>query len=345
MGELAIAPSFVVLGYIIPIFRYLEFVGEDLAPYLALLDLAPEDLRNFDLQIPDESMGPLLQLAEERTGDSNIGLRAGCHFNLGNIGLIGQLVLTCGLARQVFDLHKRYYGLIGNGSVQRFIYSEEEVTIELSRAPGLPPFTRHYFEFSLASWASMARSVVGERYSPSRIEFPVAGPADTQAQEEVFGCPVEYGRQDRAVVRFPVAFADIELFADNPPLRQALEGMANKQLLALQGEQSDSDPLVAQIKQSMGQRLAFGTPTVEQVAQDLGCSVRVLQRQLSERQRRFSDVLDLVRKQRTEHMLGDSSLSLVDVALMLGFSEQSSFQRAFKRWFGMTPAAYRRVLI
>ena len=343
-AESSAPQSFVALGYIRPLFKYLQAKGQSPEPYLQRLGLQQEQLSQFDLQCCDVAVSDMFEWAAERTGDANLGLHAGTHMHLANIGLIGQLVLTCGMARQVFELHARYYNLMGSGSVQTYEYGDDEVVIRLSRVPGLPNFSRQYYEFSLSTWATLARSIVGQQYNPSRVEFPAPGPADASEQEALFGCPVHYVATEEMRVYFPRAFADIELFSDEPELRQSLEMMASQRLMQLQGRQSDGDPLIARVKQGVSDRLMHGTPTMEQIAPQLDMSVRKLQRELSQRNQRFSELIDLVRKQQVERFLKDSELSLVDAALMLGFAEQSSFQRAFKRWFDVTPADYRRRL-
>lgn len=333
-----------VLGYIRPLFKYLAEQGEPLAPYLEWLGLAEEQLNQFDVQCSDERVNELFEWAAERLGDANLGLHAGKEIHLANIGLIGQMVLTCGRASQAFDLHTRYYNLMGNGTLQSYAVIGDEMLVRMQRAPGAENFSRQYHEFSLATWATLARSVAGEKYNVNRVLLPVPAPVDRSEQEAFLGCPVHYDDGEGMRVYFDRELAEIELFSDDAQLRKSLETMANQRLLAFQGQQTDRDQLLAAVKQTIAHRLMHGTPTIEQVAQDMEVPVRSLQRQLGERNRKFSGLIDLVRKQQAEAMLKDAEVSLVDTALMLGFSEQSSFQRAFKRWFDATPTEYRRQL-
>lgn len=336
--------SFVVLGYIRPLFKYLSAKDQALAPYLEKLGLQESQLNQFDIQCSDLAVSELFDWAAEQLDDPNLGLHAGTHIHLANIGLIGQLILTCGRARQVLDLQARYHNLMGDGSIQHYEFVDDQVIIHMRRPEGLKNFGRQYYEFSLASWMTLAHSIVADSYHPSRVEFPVTAPNDKTEAERFFGCPINYAVGDEMRVIIPGKFAEIELFADDPELRQSLETMANKRLLALQGQQSDADPLIARLKQGISAQLMYGTPTMEQIAPQLDLSVRKLQRELTQRKHKFSELIDLVRKQQVERFLKDPDVSLVDAALMLGFAEQSSFQRAFKRWFDATPADYRRHL-
>ena len=71
-------------------------------------------------------------------------------------------------------------------------------------------------------------------------------------------------------------------------------------------------------------------------------SVRTLQRQLDQHDTRFTQLLDDTRQDLARRYISNAELSLLEIAMMLGFAEQSSFNRAFKRWFGESPGAYRR---
>lgn len=84
-----------------------------------------------------------------------------------------------------------------------------------------------------------------------------------------------------------------------------------------------------------------GAPTAEQVARALGLSRRSLQRRLAEQGPTFAELLESTRRTLARGYLGDPALSLAEIAFLLGYREQSSFFRAFKRWYGQTPAGYR----
>ncbi len=99
-----------------------------------------------------------------------------------------------------------------------------------------------------------------------------------------------------------------------------------------------------QLAQWLAQQLPFGVPTLNEAAAALTRSPRSLQRELEQADTTFKACLADVRRSLADHYLRDPSLSIGDIGVLLGFSEQSAFQRAFKRWHGITPRAYRRRL-
>lgn len=101
-------------------------------------------------------------------------------------------------------------------------------------------------------------------------------------------------------------------------------------------------PLLGEVRRTIRDRLVHGTPTAKEVAHALHLGQRTLQRRLSDLGLGFYEVLDSTRRTLAEGYLADPTLSLSEVAYLLGYAEQASFFRAFRRWHGQTPAAFRR---
>jgi AraC-like DNA-binding protein len=99
--------------------------------------------------------------------------------------------------------------------------------------------------------------------------------------------------------------------------------------------------ITRQVEAIVDRQLASGGGNLAQVAQTLGQHPRTLQRRLKEQGAFFEDIVDRLRRKRAEEFLSLSTIPLAEVAALLGYSEQSSFIRVCKRWFGLTPQAYR----
>ena len=99
--------------------------------------------------------------------------------------------------------------------------------------------------------------------------------------------------------------------------------------------------LVQQVRSQISQSLSEGVPTIFDTAQQLGMSGRTLQRRLSKQGYSFQTLVDESRRQLSERLLQETDYSLAEIAFMTGYSEQSAFTRAFKRWAGQTPRSYR----
>jgi AraC-like DNA-binding protein len=102
--------------------------------------------------------------------------------------------------------------------------------------------------------------------------------------------------------------------------------------------------LVQDVRTVLAEMLCDGSPNVRSVARRLGMSVRTLQRRLEEHEVVFRDLVQGVRRELADRYLAERDANLTEVAFLLGYSELSSFDRAFRRWTGSTPVARRRVL-
>ena len=123
----------------------------------------------------------------------------------------------------------------------------------------------------------------------------------------------------------------------NPALAQMCEEQVLRDLEAL-----DDSNLLLRTRRVLLDQLASGTPLLGKVAALFNITERQLQRKLSAQGTSFGKLLDEVRLDLALRYLQDRRMTMVDVALSLGFSDQSNFVKAFKRWQGETPGQYRR---
>mgnify|MGYP006141124033 CR=1 FL=1 len=146
----------------------------------------------------------------------------------------------------------------------------------------------------------------------------------------IFDAPVNMLVIPEDYLRAPIALAD-------PDWRRRAEREASVVLKQLSGDTE----FMRRLKASLIGKLEFGRASLDEAATDLGLTPRTLQRKLVAEGTRFRAVLDEVRLARAEHYLRDPKLRLADVAFLLGYTEQSAFQYAFKQWTGQTPGQFR----
>jgi AraC-like DNA-binding protein len=101
------------------------------------------------------------------------------------------------------------------------------------------------------------------------------------------------------------------------------------------------DDLVSSVERAVASAMSRGVPDIDAIATQLGVGSRTLQRRLAEAETGFQELVDTVRRSYAERYLADNRLAITEVAFLVGFSEPSNFHRAFRRWTGTTPAAYR----
>lgn len=177
--------------------------------------------------------------------------------------------------------------------------------------------------------------LAGEDFRPryASLTFGV-GRADHQPLQERVGCRV-HGRAEVNAVAFPVDLLDRPIRTSN----RLLYGLLGGYLAELQAA-SRAD-FVGQVETYVRSALAAGHCSVDGCAQRLGASSRTLQKRLARAGAKFSDLVQGERIRLAKQALLRSDHTLNDIAFQLGYSEQTSFGRAFKRSTGMTPQAFR----
>jgi AraC-like DNA-binding protein len=191
-------------------------------------------------------------------------------------------------------------------------------------------------QLALASWAAVGRQLSGQ---PQAFEahFTFAEPEHAEVCQAIFGRPAKFSQPVTRLV-FERAFLDQPVMSGDSQTNQILLQKAEEQLLLA----GDSET-VYRVRQRIGANLSSGRLSVESVADELGVSTRTLQQQLTRDGSSFRKLLHEAQFQRAKAYLSDPAVSVSEVATLLGYSEQSPFQHAFKNWAGMTPGAYRKL--
>lgn len=174
------------------------------------------------------------------------------------------------------------------------------------------------------------------RANPLFVTFRHEAPENCQAYEDFFGCPVHFNCPEVAI-RYSTALLNKPLKNRDPELLALLEQHANRQLDQLPQE----DPALVEIRKAIAKSLNEGDPDIEQVSGYLGYSSRTTQRRLQKSGTNFRTELSVVRHELAASYLRDPRLQIVDIAMLLGYSEHSAFTRAFREWTGKTPKQAR----
>jgi AraC-like DNA-binding protein len=182
----------------------------------------------------------------------------------------------------------------------------------------------------------LTRNVTGRRIVAREIRFPNPPPADIQPYRDWFGCPVLFD-QPQTSVRFPQALLTLPMRQPDTVLLSILERQADDLLAQL----PPSGDFEQAVRRCIARLVREGQPELDRVANELHVSARTLHRRLAVDGINFRALRESIRQHLAEDYLAEPSLQLAEIAQLLGYSEQSAFTRAFRRWSGQTPYAYR----
>jgi len=182
----------------------------------------------------------------------------------------------------------------------------------------------------------LLRQIGGRHFQPNYVNLALdVRPRDLAELENHLGCPLRARAQTNAIA-FPVSALDQPVASANKLLYRLLGGYLDRVKAA------SRKSIVERVEDYVRGALPSGLCSIELCAKKMGSSVRTLQANLAEHGLKFSDILEQQRIELGKLYLEQPERTLDEVAALLGYSEQSSFGRAFKRWTGLTPQQYRK---
>jgi AraC-like DNA-binding protein len=195
------------------------------------------------------------------------------------------------------------------------------------------PAARH--DAILAGFVKLARITYGDTFAPLEVAVDRDRPSCAQRFEEWFRAPIVWATSPPSLL---LARDDLvrPLATGNASVAVATERLAAEYLARL-----DREDIRAQVRRHLLGLLPSGVPSQRETARALGLSSRTLHRRLAEVGTSFGDLLDEMRRELAHDYLRRSDYAVSEVAYLLGFAETSSFNRAFKRWTGQAPSAFR----
>lgn len=279
-----------------------------------------------------------LQALDNRPG---LGIRLGQAMRPKAFPVLGYAAMSAGTLGDAIAQLLRFEQLVWDvGTAELVQRGEVSLIRQRTRLPdSLPPML---IEMSLAGWVSVGRELLQDHPRlqqealPTEVHFRAPAPADTSVYDDFFRCPVLFGQRDNAVM-FPTSLLAEPTRDADPLMQQWMQQQGERLLQNYRHELNLSNEVRAVIARQLQQ----GEPDPVKIAAELGMSDRQLRRKLQDNGRSLQELSDDIRRELALLYLQQPQLSLVDIAFMLGYSEQSAFNRAFKRWTGHPPGRFR----
>jgi len=314
----------------------IEATGRDPDEILHALGLTRTAFSDPHGFIADADFARVLEEAARATGDDAFGLHFGERYHSKDIGALIYIVVNSPTMGVGFESAARYLRVHNRGAEVSFVRGDKWAYLR-HRLTDVPVDSRRqHEEYSMAVALGTIRLMAGSTWSPVEVQFQHPAPADVSELLRVFGAPVTFGHDDNALVvddelcERQVPAADARLY---PIMRRYLDG-------ALE-EMPPEDGLLQSVRRAIGESIRHGDPTLPRVARGLAIGDRTLQRRLGGYGVDFKGLVDDTRRRFALRHLADPTITLTEVAYLLGYSEVSAFNRAFKRWTGSTPSDHR----
>jgi AraC-like DNA-binding protein len=315
-------------------YRGLVNLGVDADEVLRRSGLDPSDLYRANLRTKFSGQPRFWKAAVELSGDPCIGLHLGEQMPVYK----GQILEYLFLSSTTFG-----DGLNRILSYQRLISDAIHGQVSETPSPCLTSYfaehqhaTSHLAEAMVLGLIKAFQAVTDGTFKADRIIFNHSPNTDIAEYQRIFQCPVEFNAKSFQLF-FPASLLSYRSLYAEPELLNLHIQAADQHLAILQ--QQD---LITEVRSLLGALLESGETTLENVAGRLDVTPRHLRHQLDLAGTSFQRLLNDYRHRLAQRLLSQTDEAISEIVYLTGFSEPSTFYRAFRRWEGTTPIEYRR---
>ncbi len=308
----------------------LEREGKDVDAIFGEFGVDPKATGRMDAIISAQ----IWQRIVEITDCQAIGiLTAQRYFQPAGWGALGIAILCSNSVREALQ-RLESYSLILTDLANFSVTTEGDITrLVMSPLMGLEAIGNAATDFGMASLIMLLRTTSVDSLPLMRVELISPPPKDPTPYLDFFQCEVSFG-SDQLSFEFSTAEIDTALPVRNPELAAHHDKLSSDYI-----KQFDSS-LSMKVKYQIMRMLPGGNPTPEKVSQLLHCSSRSLNRKLREEGCNYRDLQAQVRKELAIDYLKRGERSVQEIAFLVGFSDHSTFTRAFTKWYGVSPSTY-----
>jgi AraC-like DNA-binding protein len=329
-----LAPGYIHLGVSKEIGPILQALGVDPDPVIRVAGLDPSLFDDSTNVIPFAALGRLYTQCVVRTGCAHFGLLVGRRASILSLGLVGRLM------RHSTTMGDAVRALVSNLSTQdravvpSLTISDGTVLLTYATYQAESTSAEQILDAAVGVTVNIVRTLCGSDWRPSEVLLPRAAPADQAPYRHHFRAPVRFN-QESATIVFPALDLDLPIAGADPMLRAMLEEKIQQSKGAQGCEFSDD------IRRLLRTRLTSNRCSADDIAELLVMHRRTLSRHLKSSGKGYRAITNEIRFEIARQLLQDTHVPLGQIAAALGYSEASAFTRAFRRWSGRTPTAWR----
>ena len=312
----------------------LRDLGFDPVEVLDEIGIGIELFDDPDNRISFVTRGRMMAHCAERTGCPHFGLLVGQKAGLNAFGVVGLLAKYSSDVHSALDSLIRFMHLHVRGATTALTVDSDLAFLSYQIYQKGAPGNEQVGSGAVAVAFNLLRDLCGDDWKPVEIHFAHRKPDDVAPFRKFFGVPIHFNSE-----QFAVAFNKECLnhrASDSDP---ELLGLLQQQIDKL--ELREGDNFADQVRNILRTTIVTGHASSGQVAELFSMHRRTLNRRLKVHGVSFHDLVDEVSFEIARQLLEDSTLEIIQIALLLGYSNASAFTRAFRRWSSTTPAQWR----
>ncbi|MGR6870993.1 AraC family transcriptional regulator [Pseudomonas sp. HK3] len=309
--------------------------GHDAQAILQKAGIGREILHEPKARVYPETMAKLLRILVTLLDDEFLG--QDCKPSQpGSFETLCQLIMPCSTLGEALEMGSRYYKLFDMALHTQFEQTDTGGALVINQHHDCLNKSHYLTEFQLVLWHRLSCWLTGKRIPIKVAEFAYSRPNHADEYQLFF-----YGEhrfnQPRTLIRFNQSDLDLPIIRS----RQDLPELMQEAPYVFLVKPNNTASINAQIRRILEVNTESEMPDFESVAFQLNTSTQTLRRRLKDENTSFQAIKDQVRRDLAICHLSESKYSINDIALKVGFTEPSTFHRAFKKWTGVTPGDYR----
>jgi len=330
------ASSLATMAYLIGDTLRAEY-DVDPIPLYEELGIDPDGPASSGERISNKVLNALWDKAAEVSNDPALGIKVGNAMRPANYFVIAHAWFASSTLVDAIERLIRYEAIIDSGITDigfRKIGDQYEVSEAYPNPADYPG--KLSVDVSIVSIIMLCEAALHEPMRPTKLELMVPKDSPTDIYEGLINGPIVVGCERNALY-FSADDLEKPLPGSIPDVVEATSRIAERYIAS-----QDESKVAHQVRELLVQMLPSGSVAQDGVAGCLYRSASTLQRQLSAEGTSYRDILESTRRDLAEAYLQDENHSHSQIAFLLGFSDQSNFARAFKRWTGVSPGQYQK---
>jgi AraC-like DNA-binding protein len=309
----------------------------DIESLVSRAGMDPALLLQPKARVSPEQYTRLAQVLWLATQDEHVGFGTTPR-HLGTFATMCQLIIHAGTLGRALERGQQFYSLFGSDWSMSISNDLHEARLRVNVPQDLD--VDHYItESMLMVWHGLASWLIGRRIPLERVKFGYPKPQHADEYDALFFAPTMTYDENFTEVSFAADYLSLPIRQTEDTLVEFLKIAPAKLLFKFKNTNS----LTSRIRELLKSHIGHDMPTLNVVAANLYLSPQTLRRRLAAEGKSYQGVKDDLRRDTAIHLLGMHNITLDEVAEKVGFSETSTFHRAFKKWTGVTPGLYRQI--
>jgi AraC-like DNA-binding protein len=313
-------------------FAHAKASGIATAPLLDRAGMSRRQIDDPKVRVRVRDQVEFLNLVAAAANDELLGFHLAQACEPRAVGLYYYVLASSESVTDVCQRAARYSGLVNEGAVQRYI-DGKAIGIRIHFSGVSRYRDRHQVEFWIATVVRLLREFTGVHLNPQRVSFAHPGTQSLREMTRYFGCDIEFGAAVDEIV-FAKNVGELPVVNADPYLNRALIAICEE---AFAHRTTHRGSIRTRVENEIAVLLPHGKARAAIIASRLGFSQRTLARHLAGEGTHFSDLLTAIRRDLASRYLKDETLSMSQIAWLLGFQDLGAFSHAFKRWSGTAP--------